>query len=73
MSQELSQKYWNFLCELAKEYKEVCEEAEEFSPFFHHFEKSGINILLFKGTETDTETIIEYLNTRPMEGDECDI
>jgi len=69
VKKELSEKYWNFLCELAREYKHICEEEEEFCPFFHHFESSNINIIVFKGTELDGDTLVDYLNTRPMEGE----
>lgn len=70
MKKELTERYWNFLCELAREYKTICEKEEEFSPFFHHFEKSGINIIVFKGSELDGNTVLDYLNTRPMEGED---
>ena len=60
----MKEKYWISLCELANEYREESENQEECPPNYHYFEPSGIGIIVFKGTESDCEEIIERLKQR---------
>ena len=66
----MKERYWTSICQLAEEYKKEAAIEEAWPPNYHHFDKSDICVMIFKGSEEDCKAISEYLNERPMEGDD---
>jgi len=64
---QMSEKYWNSLCNMAEQYQKDGEKDGHWPPTYHCFSPSGVCIMVFKGNEDDCKTVEEFLHERPFE------